>query len=272
MDLPARCLVGQSTTSEEFYEHALTIARSLEIPFLVGGAFSFGRYTGIHRDTKDLDLFVKEENCKPFLEGLARHGYEGEIVFPHWLAKVHCDEYFVDVIYSSGNGIARVDDEWFQYARPDVVFHVPVLLCPPEETIWSKAYVMERERYDGADVAHILHACADQLDWSRLLRRFGAHWRVLLSHLVLFGFIYPNERTRIPAWVMDELAARLQGEHQTPANGHRLCQGTFISREQYLNDLQREGYADARLPPHGPMDAEHIALWTAAIEGPPPKK
>src|SRR6266853_3685632 len=62
----------------------------------------------------------------------------------------------------------------------------------------SKAFVMERERYDGADIAHLLHARAEALDWGRLARRFGRHWRVLLSHLILFGFIYPSERTRIP--------------------------------------------------------------------------
>ena len=53
---------------------------------------------------------------------------------------------------------------------------------------------MERERYDGADIAHLLRARADQLAWRRLLRRFGPHWRVLLGHLVLFGFVYPGER------------------------------------------------------------------------------
>jgi hypothetical protein len=30
-------------------------------------------------------------------------------------------------------------------------YDVPVIFCPPEEMIWSKAFVMERERYDGAD-------------------------------------------------------------------------------------------------------------------------
>ena len=65
---------------------------------------------------------------------------------------------------------------------------------------------MERERYDGADVAHLLRAHGDRLDWPRLLRRFGPHWRVLLSHLVLFGFIYPGERALVPAWVMDAAA------------------------------------------------------------------
>lgn len=34
------------------------------------------------------------------------------------------------------------------------------------------------------------------LDWSRLARRFGQHWRVLPSHLILFGCIYPTSAGR----------------------------------------------------------------------------
>ncbi|MDC8448805.1 MAG: hypothetical protein LV473_10645 [Nitrospira sp.] len=47
------------------------------------------------------------------------------------------------------------------------------------------------ERYDGADIAHLLHVRSEKLDWGWLLWRFDRQWRVLLSHLVLFGFVYP---------------------------------------------------------------------------------
>jgi hypothetical protein len=53
---------------------------------------------------------------------------------------------------------------------------------------------------------HILESCAEKLDWSHLLRRFGPDWRVLLSNLVLFGYIYPSERRRIPGAVMGQRA------------------------------------------------------------------
>lgn len=53
---------------------------------------------------------------------------------------------------------------------------------------------MERERFDGADVAHIILKRGKRLDWGRLLSRFGEHWRVLLSHLILFDYIYPSEK------------------------------------------------------------------------------
>jgi hypothetical protein len=94
----------------------------------------------------------------------------------------------------------------------------------------------------------------------------GPHWRVLLGHVILFGFIYPGERARIPAWVLDRLLDRLRQEMRTlPANG-ALCRGTLLSREQYLHDVQAQGYADARLQPLGKMSAAEIAAWTDAIE------
>ncbi len=88
-------------------------------------------------------------------------GYRTESRFPHWLGKAHSGDDFVDIIFSSGNGVATVDDDWFAHAVGRGVLGLAVQLCPVEETIWSKAFVMERERYDGADVAHILPPCAE---------------------------------------------------------------------------------------------------------------
>jgi hypothetical protein len=131
--------------------------------------------------------------------------------------------------------------------------------------LWSKAYVMERERYDGADIVHLLHACSAQFDWQRLLERFGAHWRVLLTHLILFGFVYPAKQSCIPTWVMQGLLDRLQQEVRHPPSADRICQGTLLSRAQYLIDVECWGYRDARLMPTGLMTAGDVARWTAAI-------
>ena len=121
---------------------------------------------------------------------------------------------------------------------------------------------MERERFDGADVAHLMRACGDKFDWERLLRRFDPHWRVLLAHLVLFGFIYPMHRKLIPIAVMDDLLERLRREMHGEATYDRLCLGTLLSREQYLHVAN--GAAKPR-EPLGRMTSEQTALWTRAI-------
>lgn len=252
--------------TRRFYRDVLTLLESEGIPVLVGGAFAFTHFTGIQRPTKDFDVFLRREHADAALRVLAGAGFETELSFPHWLGKARSDEFFVDLIFGSGNGVAPVDDEWFEHAVPTEVVGVPVRLCPAEELLWSKSFIMERERYDGADVVHIMHARGRMLDWHRLHRRFAPQWRILLLNLVLYGFVYPHEASPAPRWLMDELLANLRREQDAPAHGEKVCQGTLISRQQYLPDIEEWGYADARLSPDGNMSAEEIAHWTAAIE------
>jgi hypothetical protein len=250
-----------------FYLHVLRTLTRAEAPFLVGGAHALRHYTGVNRDTKDFDIFVRREDYDAVMAILNDSGCDTDLTFPHWLGKATCATALVDVIFSSGNGVSLVDDDWFRHASEGLVFDTPVKLCPPEEMIWSKAFVTERERYDGADIMHILLACAATLDWDRLLRRFAEHWRVLFSYLCLFGFVYPSERSRIPRWVMNALLERMEEELHAPAPDERICQGTLISREQYLPDLRQWGFADARLTMANAMTQEEIAQWTRAIGG-----
>jgi hypothetical protein len=151
-----------------FYRRALDTLKGDGVPFLVGGAYALAHYTGVVRHTKDLDVFVRPPDCARTLEALARVGCRPELTFPHWLGKAFHGENFVDVNFSSGNGLCRVDDGWFDGAEEARVFGTTVRLVPVEEMIWSKGFVQERERYDGADIDHLLRAAADRLDWRRL--------------------------------------------------------------------------------------------------------
>jgi predicted nucleotidyltransferase len=251
--------------SAAFYRRVLMSLTEARVPFLVGGALACTQYTGIERSTKDVDLFIRSDDLARAREALLKAGHDTELTYPHWLAKVHAGDHCLDLIFSSGNGVSAVDDAWFEHAADAELLGVAVKLAPVEETIWSKAFVMERERYDGADVAHLLHARARQIDWRRLLERFGPHWRVLLSHLVLFGFSYPDRRAAVPAWVMHGLLDRLRDEQEAAPPPERVCQGTLLSREQYLDDIDQRGYQDARLEPIGQMAADEVAVWTQAI-------
>jgi hypothetical protein len=253
----------------DFYIDALTKLTNTGIPFLVGGAFAFSHYSHVPRDTKDIDIFVKPEDCSRVLAAFEELGYQTEIPFPHWLGKIHAGRYFMDVIFNSGNGVARVDDLWFDHAPRTNVLGVIVRLSPAEEMIWSKAFIQERERFDGADVLHLLREVGPALDWPRLLMRFGDYWRVLLSHIILFGFVYPDKRQNVPNWVMDELTRRLGVSR--PNLQSDICYGTLLSREQYLHDIDRWKYRDARQAPEGPMTEEQIKIWTEAIEKKPPE-
>jgi hypothetical protein len=269
-----RSLAGASTVQDSttaFYHDAMSALAEARVLFLVGGSHALVYYTGIARQTKDFDIFIRRADVPRALSVLSRIGCRTEITFPHWLAKAFRDESMMDIIFCSGNGLAEVDDVWFEKAPHTDVLGLTVPLCPAEEMIWSKAFIMERERFDGGDVAHILRASAERIDWPRLVARFGDYWRILLVHLVMFGFIYPCERHRIPAGVMGELSTRLQRELRTAEAGERVCRGTILSRAQYLVDVERWGYLDPRLAPHGNLTEREAETWTAGIahDGPP---
>ena len=263
--MPIRPAQAIDDPASAFYVEALSVLDDAGIGYLIGGTFAFAHYARIARETKDLDIFVRREDCRRALALFDEAGYRTELPFPHWLGKVFGAGPFIDLIFSSGNGLARVDDLWFEHAPDAEIFGCPVKLCPAEEMLWSKAFVQERERFDGGDVVHLIRELGASLDWDRLLMRFGDHWRVLFAHLVLFGYIYPDRRSQVPLRVLGELAARLAADRVEPRN--RVCNGTFLSREQYLADVEG-GYRDGRLAPEGPMTGSEIDIWTAAIGDP----
>jgi hypothetical protein len=127
--------------------------------------------------------------------------------------------------------------------------------------IWQKAFIMERERFDGADVQHLLRSCGQRLDWERLLRRFAEDWPVLLSHLVLFGYIYPDELDTVPPSVMERLRKM---PVQNGSSTNRVCRGTLLSRLQYLEDIERWGYQDARKESRVHINENELRQWTKA--------
>jgi hypothetical protein len=249
---------------DRLHRRSVVALQDADIPFLIGGAYVVEIYTGVSRRTKDFDLYLRPQHVDLALDALKRAGYKTKRTFPHWLAKAARGRDCVDLIFRAGNGLCEVDDSWFERAHNSRFLGLQVKLCAPEEMIWMKAYIMERERFDGADVAHIIQSCAEKLNWAHLVCRFGSDWRVLLSHLVLFGYIYPAERDKIPAAIMDDLIARLRSEERT-AGADRVCRGTLLSRKQYLLDIRERGFRDARLEARGHMNAKDIAHWTKAI-------
>src|SRR5215813_5253700 len=148
---------------------AIRVLEAAGVEFLVGGAYAYAHYTGVYRDTKDLDLFLRPEDTGRAMAILDTDGWTTEWHPDGWLAKGYKGEYYVDLIFSSGNGVAVVDEVWFARAVPGRAFGQEVRLVSPEEMLWSKGFVMERERFDGADVTHLLRTMGPKLDWDHLL-------------------------------------------------------------------------------------------------------
>ncbi|MBI3864659.1 MAG: hypothetical protein HY290_22505 [Planctomycetia bacterium] len=262
---PGRRRAPERTASEgdTFFRAAIGSLQKARIPFLVGGAYALEVLAGIVRRTKDFDIFLLPRDAARCLQELSAAGYRTELTFPHWLGKAFCGEEFIDVIFNSGNGLCHVDEAWFERAGSGVVLGIDVRLCPVEEIIWQKAFVLERDRCDVADVAHLLRQSGADLDWNRLLQRFGDCHPVLLAQLVLFDFIFPEHRDQVPDWVRERLVGQYRTDPQPAPCADRPCYGTLLSASQYLRDVDREGYSDVRLPPRGNLTREQIAVWTA---------
>jgi Nucleotidyl transferase of unknown function (DUF2204) len=202
--IPAELPEKQETLARE----VLTAFEGEGIPYAVAGAYALLEHTGICRTTKDLDLFLTAETSAKAISFLQRRGFECEVCDPVWLAKVHRENFFVDLITGMSNATISVEDPWIRRARPAFVLGIQTRVLAPEELLVSKLFVMRRERFDGADIAHIVYGTRGKLDWSRILQLTGEHWEMLLWALILFHYVYPAKSNYVPTVVWQELLGK----------------------------------------------------------------
>ncbi len=239
--------VESGDRAEAFYGRAVEYLVRSGVPFMIGGAYAIREYARVFRETKDLDTFCLPDDCPRLLNALAAAGFATEVTDPLWLAKGFHGNDYIDIIFGSSNGLCWVDDLWFRYAREMRLFGHTVKVIPPEEMIWSKAYVQHRHRFDGPDIVHTLLHQGRSLDWQRLLARMDRDWELLLAHLLTFRFAYPSERDTIPAWLMDKLCDRVKEQLREPAAPGTDSRGWMLSPD-YESDVSNR---DARGPRQG---------------------
>jgi hypothetical protein len=236
-----------SVEEQEVHAEALRILNGAGIRYVVAGAVALGHYTGLWRNTKDLDLFLVRSDLTAALTILATHGYTIDEPAEHWLANARRGQYYVDLIHGFGGWRAPIDEEWYARGVPATVLGQAVRVAPVEEMIWIKAYVAHRERFDGADILHLIEACGRSLDWGHLLERFDDCSELLLFYLCLYEFAYPSRRDDVPSPIKQELVRRFKQHLFAPNAGSPVCRGILLDRFSFLVDV-REGLADGRIP------------------------
>ena len=97
---------------QSLFREVLTLFEEAQLPYAVAGAFALRQHTGISRFTKDLDIFLSTQAASAALSCLQKNGFRCEICDPVWLAKVHRDDYFVDLITGMSNAVIWVDDSY----------------------------------------------------------------------------------------------------------------------------------------------------------------
>jgi hypothetical protein len=247
-----------SDLQREVYQEALETLNGAGVPYVVSGMYAIYAYTGICRETKDLDLLMEPTAVVPAAEALKDAGFEVRLVDEHWLAKALKGAQ-IDLIFGMSNGIGFVDRAWHEHSRPARFTGTPVHVAPPEELIWHRLFIGERHRFDMADVVHLILCRGHALDWDRLLDRVGDSWRLLASQLHFFDFVYPDFRSRVPDRVRRMLRERMDADEAEAAGGGSaagveagapLCRGAMLSRLSFSVDVNDWGFRDER--------AEHV--------------
>lgn len=232
-----------SAEQKTLFREVIKLLEEGGVGFAVSGAFALHEYTGIWRDTKDLDLFLPAVETSRALALLRRAGFETEIPDPIWLAKAWRGHFFVDLITGMSNAVVRVDGSWIRRSRRSEVLGLPALVLPPEELIASKVFVTRRERFDAADICHIIYGTGNEMDWKRLLDLLGEHWQMLLWHLMLYHYVYPADTSRVPQEVWEELLQRFRVELAHP-NQAMEFRGSLIDEKMFAIDVIEWGRRD----------------------------
>jgi len=222
------------------YQDALRVMLERGISFVVGGAFAVHTHTGIWRTTKDLDLLLTAANLPEALDRLAANGFETYVKDPVWLAKAWRGEYFVDLITGIGNASLGVDAAWIDRGIPEIVLGLPCRVLGVEELIVSKIFVAYRERFDGADVAHLVRARGKTLDWPRLLELTGSHWELLFWSLVLFAYVYPAHTGNVPDSIWEDLTSRFARHTRNPRTDEPF-RGSLVDPRMFAIDVNEWG-------------------------------
>ena len=239
VELPRTSSYPSESPSEQvgLFRDVLDALESKHVPYAVSGAFALRHHTGICRFTKDLDLFITSANAEAALDCLRQAGMECELTDPVWLAKAKRDGFFVDIITGMSNGLITVEDSWIERSHPAVVHGVKTRVLAPEELVASKLFVARRERFDGADIAHVFYGTSGRFDWKREMELVGEHWELLLWALVLFRYVYPGQSHYVPANVWHELLIRFQRAVLEP-NRHAEFRGSLVDDNMFAIDVE----------------------------------
>jgi|SRR5882672_367286 len=228
---------------ERLYRDVLRLLVEHRVPHAVSGAFALHEHTGVRRPAKDLDIFVTSETASLALELLSSYDFRCELCDPVWLAKAYRDDFFVDFITGMSNAALTVTDSWIARSRPATILGVPTRILAAEELLASKMFVVRRERFDGADIAHIIYATSGQVDWSRILELADGHWEILLWNLVLFQYIYPAQSHYVPLLVWTQLVNRLMLRILNPDPRARF-RGSLVDENMFAIDVKEWGLDD----------------------------
>lgn len=152
------------------------------------------------RSREDIDLFVRFEDARRVLDGLAAAGFETEETNDQWIFKAVKQGVQVDVIFrSSGN--MYLDDEMIQRIGTEEFQGHKVRLVSPEDLLVMKVVA------HGEETFHYWHdalglVARGELDWEYLVWRARRHGTRRVLSLLLYA---QSVDLVVPSKVIEEL-------------------------------------------------------------------
>jgi hypothetical protein len=198
------------------YRRVMEEARAGGVRFAFGGAFATAVYTGQLRNTKDFDFYILPEDRDKMIVAIGRAGlldYYRTLPYDRaWIYRASTGDVIVDAIWAMANLRTVIDEQWLS-GGPEVQLRgETVRAIPIEELIWSKLYVLQRQRCDWGDVLNLLDSCAETIEWDRLVTRLEADAPLLTAVLSVFAWLAPERSSAIPQPVRDRLGLVLSLE------------------------------------------------------------
>ena len=163
------------------------------------------------------------------------------------------------------NAVIVVDDSWMERTQPAKIAGVRSQIISPEDLLASKLFVTRRERFDGADIAHIIYGTRGRLEWERILELAGEHWEIVLWALILFRYVYPAHTDYVPATLWQDLLSRYMHivQHPDPKAPFR---GSLVDEHMFSIDIKDWGLEDLQVGYRSRQLQKQPATMTPKIE------
>jgi hypothetical protein len=222
------------------YKRVLDRLCHAAVPFALGGGLAVGVYTGKLRRSKDLDIYILPEHREALMGIMADCGlidYHDQVPYDRgWIYRGHREGVIVDAIWAMANKRAQVDSEWLERGPVVTMFHQQFRVIPAEELIWSKLYVLQRDRCDWPDILNLIYATGPTLDWEHLLNRVGEDRPLVKGVLSVFSWLSPARAGEIPRPVWRSLG--LPAPKQDAATGHPNRKDLLDTRPWLFTEAQ----------------------------------
>ena len=122
---------------------------------------------------------------------------------PAWIYRGHRGDVIVDAIWAMANKRTVVDDRWTDSGPLIQLCGQSFRVIPAEELIWSKLYVLQRDRCDWPDIFNLVYATGPHLDWEHLFARVAEDRPLLKGILSIFSWLCPGRALALPHLVWD---------------------------------------------------------------------